>query len=89
MPQVLGSGFPETMSEGMELRGKNQTRIPVCWVHSVAYTPPESVLKPVPYEAVEKDDILHPVSSRSVQSVEVRLEEMMTWEFVQEPVAFV
>jgi hypothetical protein len=39
VPQLLGSGLPEDMSDGMLERGKNQM-VMAELVHSVAYTPP-------------------------------------------------
>lgn len=46
-PQDPGDGEPESMSEGMEPRGKNQTRM-TSEFHSVAYTPPLAELRPEP-----------------------------------------
>ena len=49
VPQPVGSGLPDEMSDGMELEGKNQTEI-ASPVHSVAYTPPPASLNPLPYD---------------------------------------
>ncbi len=48
VPQPLGFGFPEFISDGIALRGKNQTAI-AAEVHLMAYTPPPTELKPAPY----------------------------------------
>ena len=46
-PQPLGSGLRVVISAGIAFRGKKYTDIAVL-VHSVAYTPPPTALKPLP-----------------------------------------
>ena len=59
VPQLLGSGDPEEISDGIEDRGKNHTEITED-VHSVTYTPPELSLKPGPKEVVSGDMMPQP-----------------------------